>query len=246
MVNFEDLDKAFAGSGKSPFDKYSAPGTTVTGTITAVDYRQQTEYGTNQPAVFPSGDPKMQFVIQLQTTEHDDPDDDGIRALYINAWGSKKQALAAAIQASGAHKASEILVPGTVMTATFVGEKQVQGKTGTFTQKDYTYTLVKGAPAGIDQALSQAAAQPVQQGYVQQPAAQPTQQVPAAQQAPQPVQTPIQQTPQPAAPAIDPAVVAKVLPLLQFGTPLDTLTRATGVDEATVRQVAAANGLQVA
>lgn len=226
-VNYDELDKAFAGSGKSPFDKYSQPGTTVTGTITNVDFRQQTEYGTNQPATFPSGDPKMQFVIQIQTDIHDDQDDDGIRALYINAWGAKKQALAAAIQASGAHKASEILVPGTIMTATFVGEKQVQGNNGTYTQKDYRYVLQKGAVAGMDQALT---GQPTQQEQPQ-PQAQPQQQYQGYQQQPA-VQFP-------------PEVVAKVLPLLQYGTPASVIVSTTGVDEATIRQVAAAHNLQV-
>ena len=153
MSNILDqIDSALAGGGKSAFNAETPPGTTVTGKIDRVDYRQVVDFTTQQPAVFPSGDPKMQFIIRIQTDHRDDGDDDGVRAVYIPAWGKRKIALTEAIRASGASKGSEVMIPGVSFSATYNGEKRGEGgPSGSYTYKDYTYTFDRaGASAAVD------------------------------------------------------------------------------------------------
>lgn len=185
MINYEELDQAFQGSGRSIFSKDTPPGTTITGTITDAAMKQVTKFGATEPDYFQSGDPKMQVILTLKTDLHDDVDDDGTRAAYIKLWGSQKAALAKAIETAGCAKASQILVPGTIFKATFHGKETRSSKNGSFTENVYSYQLQKGAPVGIDQAITQPAqaapAAPATQAPV---AATPAQQaIQAAQQA---------------------------------------------------------------
>lgn len=157
MINYEELDQAFQGSGRSIFSKDTPPGTTITGTITDAAMKQVTKFGSTEPDYFQSGDPKMQVILTLKTDLHDDVDDDGTRAAYIKLWGSQKAALAKAIETAGCAKASQILIPGTIFKATFHGKETRSSKNGSFTENVYSYQLQKGAPAGIDQAIAQPA-----------------------------------------------------------------------------------------
>ena len=182
MINYEELDQAFQGSGRSIFSKDTPPGTTITGTITDAAMKQVTKFGSTEPDYFQSGDPKMQVILTLKTDLHDDVDDDGTRAAYIKLWGSQKAALAKAIETAGCAKASQILIPGTIFKATFHGKETRSSKNGSFTENVYSYQLQKGAPAGIDQAI----AQPAQAAPATAPVAQATpaqQAIQAAQQA---------------------------------------------------------------
>lgn len=183
---FDEMDKALQSGHKSAFNADTPAGTTVSGTITGSDYRQVTDYSTKQPAFFPSGDPKMQIIINLHTNLRDNADDDGERSVYIPMWGAKKYALLDAIKAAGMTSASEAFTPGNLFAATFVGEERKQGSTGSYTEKIYRYEIRRGQQAAqaVDQALqgggspwnqSQASAPapaPVQQAY-QQPASAP-------------------------------------------------------------------------
>lgn len=157
MIDYEELDQAFQGSGRSIFSKDTPPGTTITGTITDAAMKQVTKFGSTEPDYFQSGDPKMQVILTLKTDLHDDVDDDGTRAAYIKLWGSQKAALAKAIETAGCAKASQILIPGTIFKATFHGKESRSSKNGSFTENVYSYQLQKGAPAGIDQAIAQPA-----------------------------------------------------------------------------------------
>lgn len=159
MINYDELDQAFQGSGRSIFSKDTPPGTSITGTITDAAMKQVTKFGSTEPDYFQSGDPKMQVILTLKTDLHDDIDDDGTRAAYIKLWGSQKAALAKAIETAGCAKASQILVPGTIFKATFHGKETRSSKNGSFTENVYSYQLQKGAPVGIDQAIAQPAAQ---------------------------------------------------------------------------------------
>jgi len=109
------------GGGKSA--SFKAIGDRIKGTIVSAEERQQIDLDTDLPAVWSDGKPKMQLVITLQTDEHADPDDDGIRNLYVK--GSKKPesksmtaALIAAIKAAGV---SNIDVGGTLAMA-YIGD----------------------------------------------------------------------------------------------------------------------------
>ncbi|MDN6429217.1 MAG: hypothetical protein L0J79_05245, partial [Propionibacterium sp.] len=129
---FDEMDKALQSGHKSAFNADTPAGTTVSGTITGSDYRQVTDYSTKQPAFFPSGDPKMQIIINLHTSLRDNADDDGERSVYIPMWGAKKYALLDAIKAAGMTSASEAFTPGNLFSATFVGEERKQGSTGSY------------------------------------------------------------------------------------------------------------------
>lgn len=152
---FDAMDKALQSGHKSAFNADTPAGTTVSGTITGSDYRQVTDYSTKQPAFFPSGDPKMQIIINLHTNLRDNADDDGERSVYIPMWGAKKYALLDAIKAAGMTSASEAFTPGNLFAATFVGEERKQGSTGSYTEKMYRYEIRRGQQAAqaVDQAL---------------------------------------------------------------------------------------------
>ncbi len=157
---FDEMDKALQPGHKSAFNADTPAGTTVSGTITGSDYRQVTDYSTKQPAFFPSGDPKMQIIINLHTNLRDNADDDGERSVYIPMWGAKKYALLDAIKAAGMTSASEAFTPGNLFAATFVGEERKQGSTGSYTEKIYRYEIRRGQQAA--QAVDQALAAPAQ------------------------------------------------------------------------------------
>lgn len=192
MIDYEELDQAFQGSGRSIFSKDTPPGTTITGTITDAAMKQVTKFGTTEPDYFQSGDPKMQVILTLKTDLHDDVDDDGTRAAYIKLWGSQKAALAKAIETAGCAKASQILIPGTIFKATFHGKETRSSKNGSFTENVYSYQLQKGAPVGIDQAIAQPAA-PAAQSAAAAPAMQAAPAAPVTQAVPAAPATPAQQ-----------------------------------------------------
>lgn len=162
--DFDAMDKALRGGAKSAFTKSTPPGTTVGGPITDVQYRQVTDYSTGQPEFFPSGDPKMQFVVSVQTGAREDADDDGVRSIYINAWGNKRKALLDAFRAAGFERASEGFAEGNVFTATYVEERAMPQ--GSFREKIYRYEIRRAAHTGIDQALGP---QPQAQQYTPRP-----------------------------------------------------------------------------
>lgn len=95
------------GGGKSA--SFEQVGDTITGTIVSAEVKDQTDIATGKVQTWDNGDPKKQLVVRLQTTQRDpsDPDDDGIRAVYVK--GSKKagsrslhDAVAGAVRAAGA------------------------------------------------------------------------------------------------------------------------------------------------
>lgn len=63
--------------------------------------QQQRDYTTGDPITYPDGNPAMQMVVVIQTSEHDPAiaDDDGQRALYIK--GQMKQAVGEALRKHG-------------------------------------------------------------------------------------------------------------------------------------------------
>lgn len=224
---FAAMDRGLAGGSKSAFTSDSLPGDTITGAVVSVDYKQVNDFNTGEPAYFPSGDPKMQFVIVIQTDQRDDEDDDGRRTIYIPAWGSKKQALVDAMRAEGMRKASEAFATGNIFTATFVEELQKQNPQtrARYREKVYTYRIQRGSLAAADRDVDPWAT-------TQAPAPQ------ATTPAPQPA--PAAPAPAPAAPAPAPAPAAPQAPAPQAG-PIE-LIRA-GLDD---QQIATATGLPAA
>jgi len=135
-------------------------GTTVSGRICwGPEARQQTDMDTGEPKTFPNGDPMMQIIVHLETAERDpaNPDDDGVRALYI------KFNLLNAVRAAVKTAKAKGLQIGGVLTVTYSGDGE-QKKKGFNPPKLYTATYQPPAAAAANAILtdSQPAAAPVQ------------------------------------------------------------------------------------
>ena len=128
------------GVGSAKFD---AHGDSVKGTITETpDLRQQTDFDTNAPLFWDDGKPKMQLVVTLATDQRDpsNPDDDGIRRLYVK--GKLQQAVAGAIRKAGA-KGLEV---GGTLTVAYIGDDEPKRK-GMSGAKLYTADYASPAAA---------------------------------------------------------------------------------------------------
>lgn len=154
------LDEALQGTGaKKAFSKTSQIGDMVTGPIVDAIIRQRTDYVTQQPKFWDDGKPQNQVVVRVQTDQRVDQDDDGVRVVYIKTWGPDKEALLAAIKQAGGSKASDVLKPGAIFTATFTGtQPSGQGDP----TKLYNFEINPNG-AALDQAVTQTEPQqPVQ------------------------------------------------------------------------------------
>lgn len=68
-----------SGAKSFPFENR---GDRVSGIITAMDMRQQTDMKSGEPKTFSNGDPMMVLVITLQTDLGDGEEDDGTRTVW--------------------------------------------------------------------------------------------------------------------------------------------------------------------
>lgn len=81
--------------------KFPTIGTVVTGTIIETPkITQQTDFKDGSLKYYSNGDPMQQLVVRLETELRDNPDDDGVRALYVK--GQMKNAVRDAVKESGA------------------------------------------------------------------------------------------------------------------------------------------------
>lgn len=87
----------------SQYVKWAEKGQTITGEIIDVKRRQETVFGSGEPAEWPNGDPKLQAVFVLQTDERDPDldDDNGQRNLVVNLYTGQRRALIAGCKAAG-------------------------------------------------------------------------------------------------------------------------------------------------
>lgn len=99
-----DANDILMGGGGAPTLKLDQLGVEVGGSIvTKPIARQETEFGTNKPKTFPSGDPIMGILVDVQTSLRDASieDDSGVRRLYVE--GKRlKEAVRDAVRNSGA------------------------------------------------------------------------------------------------------------------------------------------------
>lgn len=94
-------DWLMSGGAKSA--KFPEVGTVVKGTITTPpSLSQQTDFTTGALKFWDDGKPMMQLVVTIQTDDRDpdDPEDDGLRSLYVK--GAMQAAVKNAIRKSGA------------------------------------------------------------------------------------------------------------------------------------------------
>lgn len=109
------------GGGRSA--KFERVGDSITGTVaTPPTLRQQTDIQTGKPVSWDNGDPKMVLVVQLQTSQRDDADDDGLRNLYL-AGGFKRATLQKAVADAVRSSRSTGLDVGGTLTVQFTGEE---------------------------------------------------------------------------------------------------------------------------
>lgn len=185
-----DANQVLMGGGGGAAWKFDEPGTTRTGTIAAPPVaRQEREYDPNNPGggdlkFFPSGDPIMGIVVEVDTAERDpsNTEDQGRRTFYVEGRYIK-EAVRGAVRAAGA---SGLEVGGQI-TVTFTHRDDPMDK------RSRKYWDVKYVPAG--NAALMGAGQP--------------QAAPPAAPAPQAPAAPAQESAQAAAPAgPDPAALA--------------------------------------
>lgn len=95
---------AFLMGGGAKSASFKNIGDMVQGTILSVATRQQTEPG-GKLKTYDDGNPMMQLVVTVLTDDHEDEDDDGLRALYVK--GQMRAALRAAVLKAGEHGIAE-------------------------------------------------------------------------------------------------------------------------------------------
>lgn len=165
----EDLDSAIRTGAPSAFGKDAQPGQSVEGIIieaTVQDMRKFDSQGnpTNESARFDDGNPMRQIVVQLQTEERLDSDDDGRRSVRIKTWGDQRAAILDAVRSAGYEKLTPALAPGNRFKATLTG---LDPSTG-IPKRLYAYGITK-AQANLDAAV----AEPAPASFVRTPAGQP-------------------------------------------------------------------------
>jgi hypothetical protein len=217
--------------------KFDQIGVSHSGTVkSAPRERQQTKFGSQEPDFWPNGDPKMQILVELQTTQREDPNDDGTRTLYV-ASKNMKRAISDAIRAAGA---SDIM-PGGVLTVQYVSNDPASANPANpakLYQAQYTPPTsgfgqqpAPTAPqqAFVSQAQGASAFVPTTAGVQSQP----VQQQPAAQPAQAPFAAP---APQPHPSGLTADQIGKLGQLRAAQIPEDTI--ATAIN-ATPQQIAA-------
>jgi len=110
----------FLMGGGSKSAKFNTIGASVSGYIVREpEVKQQTEFGTGRPLTWDDGKPRLQLVVQIQTDERDpqDPEDDGIRSIYVKGK-SLTNAVREAVRKAGAQG----LEVGGWLTVTYVAD----------------------------------------------------------------------------------------------------------------------------
>lgn len=160
-------DFLMGAGGKSASFKGTAP-ITVSGVVKQEPtLSQQRDITSGEPKTWNNGDPMMQMVITLQTDERDpsDPDDDGVRVLYVA--GDRQRALREAVKRAGAKR---VEVGGRITMTYTHDDLTKEVKRGMNPPKKYSATYEPPNPldaAGLNQpaenpfpAATQAAATP--------------------------------------------------------------------------------------
>jgi pyruvate/2-oxoglutarate dehydrogenase complex dihydrolipoamide acyltransferase (E2) component len=173
-------------NGAAKAFKFDAIGTVAQGTVVNWVVKQVTKMGSGELEFFPSGDPKWQIIVTLQTTMREDADDDGRRALYVKSFMFK--AVKDAIAATGAEDFEQGGYLTVVHTELGQPEKGMSPpKLFSAEYKRPSAQLLAGqapAPQYAQQVPAQAAPQYAQQAAPQQQYAPPPAQAPAPAPAP--------------------------------------------------------------
>lgn len=143
----------FLMSESVPSAKFAQIGATVTGTICEPPVvQQQRDYTTGELKFWSDGNPMMQLVVTVQTTERDPDivDDDGRRRVYVR--GQLKKAVQRAVKAAGAPG----LAVGGQLTVTYARDGQPTNPRFN-PPKEYTATYTPPAPTAPTASAASAA-----------------------------------------------------------------------------------------
>lgn len=127
--------------GGSKAARFDGVGVTVTGVIEDISAKQQTDFTTGEPLVWPNGDPRMQVLVRMQTDLHEDADDDGVRTLYV-----KGKSLTGAVRDAVRKAGAKGLDVGGRLTVTYTGDGP-QEKRGINPPKLYAADYTPPSPA---------------------------------------------------------------------------------------------------
>jgi hypothetical protein len=122
-----DDDDGFMGGGGAPSFKFNSLGDTVTGLVLGPPVKRvQTDFTTGEVKAYKDGNPRYQYVVEIQTELRDpnNPQDDGVRSLFLK-WHSLN-AVRQAITAVGAKG----LRRGGVLTLQFTSTEPPPGGKG--------------------------------------------------------------------------------------------------------------------
>lgn len=83
-----DPNDLLSSSPSGSKGRFENVGDKHSGEILALEARPKTKFGTDEPEFTKSGKQKMLLIVTLQTDERDpgDPDDTGIRTLWLGGW----------------------------------------------------------------------------------------------------------------------------------------------------------------
>ncbi len=112
-----NVSKEFLGGGVGPKSvSFKAIGDTVTGTVGEMNITQQTTPDGGLKT-WKDGSPMLQLVVELQTSQHEDDEDDGVRRLFVNSYNMRLR-LQDAVREVGADE----LDAGGTLTVTYVSD----------------------------------------------------------------------------------------------------------------------------
>jgi hypothetical protein len=168
-------DDFLMGGGGAPTAKFPTPGASVGGRITEKPtVEQQRDISTGDKKFWSDGNPMMQLVVTVQTTERDPQieEDDGRRRLFVK--GQMKNAIADAVRGAGCRG----LEVGGTLTVTYSHDGTASQR-GFNPPKQYTAQYIPAATNALhtpDPGTTQQAVPQVQQHAT--PVAQPVPSVP--------------------------------------------------------------------
>lgn len=153
----QSTDSLLFAEGSRSF-QFSEMGAVVSGTVLEAEARQQSDLETGELLTWPDGRKRMMLVVTLQTIEHDNDDDDGIRQIYakggryevVEGEGtSMLDAIRDALRAAGVKTSEEMVGSELAVGWTGVGKRS---RIGFNPPKLYSASFKKGAKslAGLD------------------------------------------------------------------------------------------------
>ena len=177
QTSYGSANDVLMGGGKHTSATFKHIGDSVSGQIVAIsDPYQEREYDRNNPGngalkTYPnSGQPIMTFNFDVQTSECEDADDDGLRRVYMDGARIKKQ-MRAALLAQGFPQGLAVGMTIDMKLASFDESTSIPGK-------NFEIHVSKGAAANdllmndAPQQQAPVAAPAVQQTYAPAPQAQ--------------------------------------------------------------------------